>query len=137
MDDKTGSACPDGGFEIFAIDRLHPNRIYASCTSLDPPVMIRTEDLGGKWEVDQNLTDLMTGNGRFVPKFDDPDNDVTFSAPGDAAQPSVAGGVQPVMVAFDPTDANLLVAGGYESGLFLSSDGVRAGRSRATPTHLQ
>jgi uncharacterized repeat protein (TIGR01451 family) len=85
--------------------------------------MIRTEDVGTTWQVDQNLTDLMTGFGKFVPKFDDPDNGVTFSAPGDAAQPAVAGGVQPVMVAFDPTDQNLLVAGGYESGLFISSDG--------------
>jgi hypothetical protein len=85
--------------------------------------MIRTEDGGGTWQVDQALTELMTGPGVFVPKFDDPDNGVTFSGAGDAAQPSIAGGVQPVMVAFDPGNENLLVAGGYESGLFLSSDG--------------
>ncbi|MGE5275858.1 MAG: hypothetical protein ACM3SU_02580 [Acidobacteriota bacterium] len=121
--DKIDGICPDGGFGIFAIDRLHPNRIYASCTGVDPPVMIRTEDLGGHWQVDQNLTDLMTGPGKFVPKVSDPDNGVTFSAPGDNPQPAWPGIVQPVMVAFDPTNQNLLVAGGYESGLFISSDG--------------
>ncbi len=121
--DKIDGVCPDGGFGIFAIDRLHPNRIYASCTSVDPPVMIRTEDLGGHWEVDQNLTDLMTGPGKFVPKVTDPDNGVAYSAPGDNPQPASPGIVQPVMVAFDPTNKDLLVAGGYESGLFISSDG--------------
>jgi hypothetical protein len=117
------TACPNGGFGIFAADPVRPGRLYASCTSEDPPLMVRTEDGGGTWQIDQSLTDLMTGPGVFVPKFDDPDNGVTFAAAGDVAQPAIAGGVQPAMVAFDPNNANLLVAGGYESGVFLSSDG--------------
>lgn len=119
----TNSVCPNGGFGIFAADSARPGRLYASCTSEDPPLMIRTEDGGDTWAIDQNLTDLMTGPGVFVPKFDDPDNGVTFSDASDTAQPAIAGGVQPAMVAFDPNDENLLVAGGYESGVFISSDG--------------
>jgi hypothetical protein len=120
-DATANQVCPNGGFGIFAADSARPGRLYASCTSEDPPRMIRTQN-GGNWEIDQNLTDLMTGLGVFVPKFDDPDNGVMFTAAGDIAQPAIAGGVQPVMVAFDPKDENLLVAGGYESGVFISSD---------------
>lgn len=117
------TACSKGGFGIFAADTARPGRLYASCTSEDPPRMVRTENGGDTWEIDQNLTDMMTGPGVFAPKFTDPNNGVTFTAAGDVAQPAVAGGVQPAMVAFDPNDENLLVAGGYESGIFISSDG--------------
>jgi hypothetical protein len=104
--------CPDGGFGIFAVDRVRPNRLYASCTGgTDAPRMVRSDDAGDTWHKDQNLTELMTGPGVFVPRFEDPHDGAPF------------GGVQPVMVAFDPSDENILVAGGYESGVFISSDG--------------
>ncbi len=109
------SACPNGGFGIFAVDRARPNRVYASCTGgTNDPRMLRSEDSGDTWQVDHNLTDLMTGPGIFVPRFVNPEDGATF------------GGVQPVMVAFDPHDDNILVAGGYESGVFISSDGGKA-----------
>ncbi len=110
LDVNTPSECP-GGFGIFAVDAGRPGRLYASCTGIDPPIMVRSTDGGNTWESDQALTALMTGPGVFVPKFDSPDDGATF------------GGVQPVMVAFDRLDANLLLAGGYESGVFVSSDG--------------
>jgi hypothetical protein len=104
-------ACPQGGFGIFEVDRTLLNRVYASCTGQNPPVMVRSDDGGETWIVDQNLTDLMIGHGAFVPQFGNPMDGATF------------GGVQPVMVAFDPFDTNVLLAGGYESGVFISSDG--------------
>jgi uncharacterized repeat protein (TIGR01451 family) len=113
--------CP-GGFGIFAVDPGRPGRLYASCTGVNPPTMIRSRDAGSTWEVDQALTDLMTGPGVFEPQFASPDDGATF------------GGVQPVMVAFDPADQNVLLAGGYESGVFISSDDG-AGWSLLTDPH--
>ena len=106
--------CPGGGFGIFAVDAKRMKRLYASCTGVLPPRMIRSTDGGATWETDQVLTDLMHGNGVFQRWFDDPKDGATF------------GGVQPVMVAFDPADSKLLVAGGYESGVFLSADGGKS-----------
>jgi hypothetical protein len=103
--------CPTGGFGIFAVDPRRPNRLYASCTGTSPPRMVRSEDGGSSWQVDQGLTDLMTGGGVFVPSFADLGDGASF------------GGVQPVMVTFDPGDKKTLIAGGYESGVFLSRDG--------------
>jgi len=125
LDITNDSACPDGGFGIFAADPGRVWRLYASCTSTDPPRMVRSNDGGDTWQVDQKLTDLMTGPGVFVPKWSDP-SDFYGGAPG-------FGGVQPVMVAFDPEDEQLIVAGGYDSGLFISSDGGKGWARLAYP----
>jgi uncharacterized repeat protein (TIGR01451 family) len=103
--------CPAGGVGIVGVDRARGGRLYASCLSNAPPTMIRSFDAGQNWQTDHHLTDLMTGPGTFASRF---------GAVGDGA---TFGGVQPTLVAFDPRDPNVLVAGGYESGLFISSDG--------------
>jgi hypothetical protein len=101
------------GFSMFGVDPKNPQRLYAAVVGDGDPRMVRS-DTGGRavadWVVDAELTDLMHGRGAFV------------------AQPQNAdGGVvplpQPTMVAFDPEDPDVIVAGGRESGVFLSSDG--------------
>lgn len=110
-------ACP-GGFGVFAADPVGPNRLYASCTGTNPPRMVRSNDGGDTWAIDQELTELMTGRGVFRSRYK-----VRGDGLAIGPQPQPVGGVQPVMVAFDPFDANILVAGGYDSGVFLSRDG--------------
>ena len=88
------NAGPDG-FGIFAVDRSDPTRLYASLMS-NPPVMVRSNDGGNTWTEDQGLTDMMDRGGIFERR--------------------------PTLVAFDPNDPQVLVAGGEESGVVLSSD---------------
>jgi len=102
--------CPSGGVGIFAVDEARPNRLYASCIQADTATMIRSNDGGATWQTDTQLTDLLNGSGAFEAHYPDVGDGATF------------GGVQPAMVAFDPTDKDLLLAGGYDSGLFISSD---------------
>lgn len=77
-------------------------------------IRVVRSDKGGltaaDWVVDAELTKLMQGRGAFV------------------AQPQhVDDGIlplfQPTLIAFDPEDPDIIVAGGRESGVFLSSDG--------------
>ena len=107
-----------GGFGVSAADPAHPNRLYASCTGTNPPRMVRSNDGGASWAVDVELTKLMTGHGVFRSRYKTRGDGLAIGQ-----QPQPVAGVQPVMVAFDPYDPNVLVAGGYDSGVFLSRDG--------------
>ena len=113
IDDNAPALCngANGSFGFFSVDAVRGRNLYASCTVGASPVMLRSTDAGANWAVDQNLTELMSGFGKFAANTGDIGDGATFGA------------VQPVMVAFDPRDSNILVAGGYESGLFISSDG--------------
>ena len=64
--------CPNGGFGIFGVDRLRPNRVYASCAGGKASRMVWSDNAGKTWHDDQNLTELMTGPGVFVPRFENP-----------------------------------------------------------------
>jgi uncharacterized repeat protein (TIGR01451 family) len=106
-----GGTVPAGaGFGLVAVDRADARRLYASVVGDGDPRLMRSADGGTTWSFDAALTDLMSGNGDFVPY---PQNT------GDGIFPYL----QPLMVAFDPANPNLLVAGGAASGVFLSSDG--------------
>lgn len=97
------------GFGLIAVDPVNPERLYASVFALDSPRMIRSINGGSDWEEDVALTDLMMGNGTFIPYP---------AIPEDRVFPNL----QPLIVAFDREDPNILVAGGMYSGVFLSVD---------------
>jgi uncharacterized repeat protein (TIGR01451 family) len=97
------------GFGLIAVDPSNADRLYASVVRDGPPRMMRSTNGGASWTFDAELTQLMLGGGQFV--------DYPVPA-GDGLYPFL----EPMMVAFDRQDANLLVAGGSYSGVFLSSD---------------
>jgi uncharacterized repeat protein (TIGR01451 family) len=109
--DWTQIALPSGtGFGLVAVDPMNPDRLYASVVGDQPPRMMRSNNGGIDWVVDEALTNLMSGDGRFLP-YPGVDGDSIFPYQ------------QPLMVAFDPGDPNILIAGGTYSGVFLSSNG--------------
>lgn len=106
-----------GGFGIFASDPNDPNRLYASHLGGATPQMIFSTDGGTTWNPDPDLDAMMTQNGAFKMRTQrGPDNFVLEDTTG------LPGYVQPSLVAFDPEDFNVIVAGGVDSGVFLSSN---------------
>jgi hypothetical protein len=105
-----------GGIGIFAVDPNDPNRLYASnmrSPANGGPQMIFSSDGGQTWDNDPELDDLMTGSGVFKYRTErGPSNFTEF-----------VGYPQPTLVAFDPEDPDILVAGGRDSGVFLSTNG--------------
>src|SRR5205085_11459697 len=102
-----------GGIEVFGVDATNPNRLYASHLSGPKGAqMIRSTNGGTSWQVDTALTNLMDGNGDFQMQ--------TAAGAGATSFTAFQGYVQPTLVAFDPEDGNTIVAGGRDSGVFLS-----------------
>jgi len=102
-----------GGFGIFAVDPNNPNLIFAShirTAAAGGPQMIITPNGGANWNPIPALDNLMTGSGAFrYVNTRGPTNFTGFN-----------GYAQPTLVALDPNDANTLLAGGADSGVFLS-----------------
>lgn len=110
IDNNDGLA---GGFGIFASDPNDPNRLYASHLGAATPRMVFSTDAGTNWDRDLELEAMMTRNGAY--KMSSQRGPDDFSLEG--------GYVQPSLIAFDPEDSDVLVAGGVDSGVFLSSNG--------------
>lgn len=103
-----------GGIEIFAVDRSNGDRLYASHLSGPKGVrMIFSTDGGDTWQTDDDLTRLMDGDGAF--KMRPQRGALSFTGFGTYRQPT--------LVAFDPEDPDIVVAGGRDSGVFVSSNG--------------
>ena len=104
-----------GGIGIFGVDPNNPNRLYASnvrAPANGGPHMVFSTDGGLTWEDDPELDNLMTGGGVFKYR--------TERGPSNFTQ--FVGYPQPTLVAFDPEDPDILVAGGRDSGIFLSTN---------------
>ena len=107
-----------GAFGIVAVDPNNPNRIFAShLRAGNPPQMVLTNDGGTTWTVLAALDALMTGGGVF--RYE---NQRGFAHTDNTAAAQQIGYPQPTLVAFDPEEANVLVAGGADSGVFVSID---------------
>jgi hypothetical protein len=101
-----------GGFGVFGVDPGNPNRLYASNFAPGGVRMVRSTDGGTTWQRDVTLDRMMTGNGVFR----------LLNATGATNFTAFGGYVQPTLTALDPSDSNLIVAGGHDSGVFLSAD---------------
>lgn len=103
-----------GGFGVAAVDPQDPDHIIASFlqTNLDP-AMVLTTDRGVHWTSLPALDAKMSGGGVFRLR----------NTVGPSAFTSFSGYHMPTLVAFDPSNGNTIVAGGAESGVFLSLDG--------------
>ena len=84
-----------GGSTVFAVDEGNPNRLAMAATN---GRIFFSNDSGNNWTPDPELDTLMTGNGFFRNRA-------------------------PTLLAFDPENSNFVVAGGTDSGVFLSTDG--------------
>ncbi len=104
----------NGGFGVFAVDPHNPARMLASyIRDSEPKVsMISTTDGGSTWTSSLDLDRLMTRSGTFEYE--------TKMGPTDFT--SFNGYPQPTLLAFDPGNDDIVVAGGADSGLFLSLD---------------
>jgi hypothetical protein len=103
-----------GGFGVYGVDAGNPNRIIAAHLQANAnPAMVLTTDGGANWINLTALDTLMTGDGVF--NYRNTRGPTNFT--------SVNGYPQPTLVAFDPQNTDLIVAGGADSGIFLSRDG--------------
>ncbi len=100
------------GFGIIAVDRANPNRLFVSVVTPTGATMFRSANGGANWTADTVLDGLMTGGGTYRAQVRRGPVDFTSFAPY----------VQPSLVSFDPSDANTMIAGSRDAGLFLTRD---------------
>ena len=117
IDNNDGIA---GGFGIFGVDPNDPTRMYASNLAATGPQMVFSNNAGQNWDNDPELDNLMTGSGVFP--YRNQRGPVTNRG---SARANFNGYPQPSLIAYDPENSNILVAGGQDSGIFISTDGGR------------
>jgi hypothetical protein len=103
------------GFSVFTVNRSAANRLFAAVAPAGAGAaqMFRSADSGATWTPDATLDGLMTAGGTFRAR--------TRRGPTDFTGFGVY--LQPSLVAFDPSDANTLLAGSRDAGVFLSRNG--------------
>lgn len=102
---------PAGGFGFIAVNPSNPTRLIASGQTGTDAAMFSSTDGGSTWSAMAALDALMNGGGDFpMRNFRGPSRFTGFNG---YWQPSFAG--------FDP-DSNAVVAGGQDSGVFLSTN---------------
>ena len=110
-EDPGGMIEADAGFGLVAVDPMDSERLYAAILFDGPSSrMMRSADGGQTWVHDPVLTRLMYQG--FAPDRRDPGDGVHVLP-------------QASLVAFDPRDRDIIVAGGRQTGIFVSSDGGR------------
>jgi hypothetical protein len=115
LDDNTGLS---SGIGIFSVDPNNDDRLYVSDTAGANVRMMRSTDGGANWAQDAELDTLMTGNGVF--RYE---NSRGPSTNKNSARALFQGYPQPTLLAHSQLDGNVLLAGGADSGVFLSVDG--------------
>jgi len=98
-------------FGAMAVNPKNVNHLIANDLSGAVPTMVRTFDGGANWTEMPQLNNMLTGNGDFLIQTQ------TGARPGASAYPQAS------MVAINPNDSDMIVAGGQNSGVFISTDG--------------
>ncbi len=106
------------GIGIFAVDPNDDDRLYVSDVRGATPRMMSSTDGGTTWDADPELDNLMTGNGAF--KYENQQGPSTNKG---GARAQFQGYPQPMLIAYSQLDGDVIVAGGADSGVFLSYDG--------------
>jgi uncharacterized repeat protein (TIGR01451 family) len=104
---------------VFGVDPNDPNRLYASDLTTTGPRIVFSSDGGASWNADPKLDVLMTRFGVFLYAN-------SFGPEVRWFTPSLTGYSQPTMIAYHPTNPNVLLAGATDAGLFMSSNGGQA-----------
>lgn len=114
-----------GGFGVFAVNPRNPNHLIASHLGTGAnPRMILSNDGGANWTSLANLDNLMMGGGVF--KYANQRGPTSFT--------SFQGYPQPSLVAISPHNSNIIVAGGVDSGIFVTVDGGSSWNLVTDPT---
>jgi hypothetical protein len=106
-----------GRFGVFDVDPGNPDRIIASLVPPAPRAfrIFQSTDGGYTWQRLTGLEAKLTGNGRFKAR--------NARGPYDLLGTIMfTGYVQPSLLAFDPLNPKIMVAGGVDSGVFISLD---------------
>ena len=109
-----------GGFGVFGVDRNDPQHLIASHLATAGPRMVVTRNGGTTWTQLTALDLMMTGNGTF--RYTNTSGP-TLAGAGNNASLARNGYPQPTLVAFDPADSDIVVAGSADAGVFLSTNG--------------
>jgi uncharacterized repeat protein (TIGR01451 family) len=104
---------------VFGVDPNDPTHLYASDLTAGGPRMVFSTDGGATWDPDPKLDFFMTGGGEFAFQNSLGPEVRWFTPP-------LSGYTQPTLVAYDPTNPNVLIAGSTDAGLFMSSNGGQA-----------
>ncbi len=104
---------PQGGVGVFDVNASDPTELLAAGFTSSDARMYRSSNSGDTWSAIPQLDDLMRGGGEFPITNERGPTDFT----------GMNGYHQPSLVGLDPTDPDVMVAGGRDSGIFLSTDG--------------
>ena len=103
-----------GSFGVYAVDRNDPDRIMGShLGGPGGPRMVMTRNGGNTWSAMPALDALMTGGGTFL--YNNLSGPTPFTG--------FSGYPQPTLVAIDPNDPDVVVAGAADAGVFVSTNG--------------
>ncbi len=102
---------PTGGFGVFAVQASNPDRLIASGVTVTDAAMFSSSNGGTTWAPMPSLDAAMTGGGDFLMR----------NRRGPTQFTGLNGYWQPSLVAIEPT-GGLMVAGGQDSGIYLSDD---------------
>jgi hypothetical protein len=108
---------------VYAVDPNDPNRLFASHLEAAGPAMRLSTDGGTTWNPLAALDDLMIGGGVF--RYTTTRGPTSFTG--------FNGYPQPTLVAIDPLEGQNLLAGGADSGVFLSRNGGTNWRRVSNP----
>lgn len=95
-------------FGAFGVDASDPDHIIANDLSGATPAMVRTTDGGTNWTTLPQLDQMLSGNGDFV-------MEVQQGATNN-------GYAQASLVAVNPSDRDMWLVGGQDSGVFLTAN---------------
>jgi len=103
-----------GGIGMYAVDSQNAQRIVISHLQAgQPPAMMITTDAGGTWNPMPALDVQLNWGGAFRAQ----------TQRGPTRFTNFNGYPQPTLFVFSPNDPNLMIAGGIDSGVFISVDG--------------
>lgn len=108
-------------FGAFAVNPRDSNHIIANDLSGATPRMVRTFNGGTTWTELPQLDAMLTGKGAFLAQTQ------MGPRPGDIGYPQAS------LVAISPYDPDMIVAGGQDSGVFVSLDGGNSWRLLTDP----
>lgn len=103
---------PDGGFGVVAVAPDDRNLLLASSQTTTGGGMYLSTDAGVSWTPLPQLDDLMTAGGTIAYR----------NLRGATSSTSFGGYWQPSLAAIGPRDSGLMLAGGKDSGIFLSEN---------------